>query len=478
MTRAAAVATALAVAAAVAVGAAPAAAWEAQTTHAGLAEQAALSSKLHERLVALGFAGGLYAQLTVPPADAPPLLEALARYAPTHGFVPDKRGRQFAIGWLAGGAVLADSTPTWSVNHFYDPTTGRGASLERSLSQRIRAAISSQLGVPRVPRSGAPAVDWIVAKDNPLGVAGFVDQYAKAIRAASPGERSRHMAGALVAAGAILHVLQDMGSPSHVRDDLAAHLARLGPAEDDLGSRFERIAALAYGRLGVPSADPVARPTLRAFFTDPDGKGLADLTAASWFSASTLPRPVRIGTARDRDTLPARLAAALRKPAPALPSRLNLLAAGTEDGATLDGPGGVCRARYHADRGTLRFSTDDDCMLEQVDAILPGVVGYGAGLVDWLFRGELEVTRDPGAPGRAIVMARGALGAGTLEVLAEDDRGTRTTVGTTRIAKAADGDPVATVDAPAGARRIYVLFDGVDGAGERLVAVGVLGEEG
>ena len=33
------------------------------------------------------------------------------------------------------------------------------------------------------------------------------------------------VAGALMAAGAILHILQDMGSPSHVRNDLCSHVS-------------------------------------------------------------------------------------------------------------------------------------------------------------------------------------------------------------------------------------------------------------
>lgn len=454
----------------------PASAWEAQTTHAGLAEQAAAGSKLHDRLVGLGFEGGLYEQLTVPPKDAPPLIEALSRYSPVQGFVPDARGRQFALGWLAAGAVLADSTPSWSVNHFFDPSTGQGASLETSFVERLTASVRRQLGASDVPERGMAAPDWIVAKDNALNLAGFVDQYAKAVRGSTPGERSRALAGALVAAGAIIHVLQDMASPSHVRDDLRAHLARLGPARDDLGSRFERVAALAYGRLGIPGADAIARPTLRAFFTDPDGKGLADLTASSWFSSGTLPRPVRLGTGKERDVLPARLAAALRKPAPALPSRLNLLAAGTEDGATLDGPGGVCRARYRVDKGVLRFSTDDDCLLEQVDAILPQAVGYGAGLLDWLFRGELEATADPADAGKMIVVTRGEIGAGTLEVLGEDARGVRAVASSHSVAPSKAGDPIATVAVPAGAAAVYVLFEGVDGADQALVAVGRVAE--
>jgi len=462
----------IAIVAALLLAAAPASAWEAQTTHAGLAEQAAASSSLHQRLVTLGFAGGLFEQLTVPPADAKELIQALSRYAPTGGFVPDNRGRQFAVGWLAAGAVLADSSPAWSVNHFYDPVARKGASLQSGFLDRIGATFA---GRSKVPEHGQAAVDWVTAKDNPLGVEGFLGQYAKAVRAATPGERSRHMAGALIAAGAVLHVLQDMASPTHVRDDLGAHLASLGPARDDLGSRFERVAALAYGRLGVPAAKPVTRASLRAFFTDRDGKGLADITAASFFSASTLPRDIEIGTASNRDALPSRLAGSLRRGAPALPSRLNLLAAGTEDGTSLMSATGVCLARYHVDHGMLRWSTDDECMLQQVDAILPRAVGYGAGLLDWMFRGQLEVTADPGSPGRAIVVSRIGLGAGTLEVLAEDASGVRKPAGQpVAIKAAAKGDAVTTVDVPVDAHAVYVLFDGADATGERLVAVGTL----
>ena len=76
---------------------ASAGAWEPQTTHAGLAEQAALASCLHKRLVSLGFVGGLFEPLTIPPANAPTLATALKQLSPTHGSVPDARGRQAAL---------------------------------------------------------------------------------------------------------------------------------------------------------------------------------------------------------------------------------------------------------------------------------------------------------------------------------------------------------------------------------------------
>ena len=106
--------------------AAPAHAWEPETTHAGLAEQAALASELHKRLESIGFAGGLYEQLTIPPADAPGLLDALKQLPASQGGVPDARGRQPALEWLVAGAELADTPVQAAANHFYDVQTHGG----------------------------------------------------------------------------------------------------------------------------------------------------------------------------------------------------------------------------------------------------------------------------------------------------------------------------------------------------------------
>lgn len=451
---------------------APARAWEAQTTHAGLAEQSAASSALHTHLVELGFPGGLYEALTVPPADAPQLIDALSRYSPIHGYVPDQRGRQYAVAWLVAGAVLADSSAAWAANHFFDPASGAGLRLTPGFADRVAA----RLHRIELPERGSPAPDWLVSADNPLGLEGFVAQYVKAVRAATPGERGRHLAGALIAAGAMLHVLHDMASPSHVRDDAEAHLDELGPAADDLGSRFERIAALAYGRLGVPAAAAIARPGLRAFFTSPDGAGLADLTSTTWFSPHTLPAATRIAAERGRrrGDIATHLAASLRRPAPAPPGRLNLLAAADDDGTTLTTDDGVCLARYQVERGVLSWSLDDECMLEQVGALLPAAVGHGAGLLDWLFRGELAITRDAAG---AKVTTRSAIGAGEIVVLGEDARGVRTELAVQAIAASADGATLATVAVPAGVAKVYTVYRGVDAAGEVLVATGALALE-
>ena len=465
---------AVAAASALAVLAAPARvhAWEPETTHAGLAEQAALASRLHNRLVTLGFVGGLFEPLTIPPADAPALLASLKLLSPTHGAVPDARGRLIALGWLSAGAALADVPSAHGANHFYDPVTKAGwvapdRGLVDGMSDRVRRA----LGRAALPARGVPAPDWVVAKDNPFNLAGFYDQYGKAVSAATPGERSRHMAAALVAAGAILHVLGDLGAPSRVRGDTAAHLEPLGGGPDDLGSRFERMAALAFGRLGVPGPSRVVtRARLRDFFTSgtsgtsgptpaaPDREGLADLIARTYFSTNTLPRDSRIGG----DAKPA-----LARPAPALPARLNLMAAGREDGTTLRNPQGTCLARYIVERGVLSFGLDDDCLLEQITAILPEVAAYEAGLLDFLLRGELVLAVDD-----TISVTGQGLGPGTVEIFVEDDRGVRT-----RLAEAAttgQGATLARVGAPTSGTRVVALFRGADAAGEPIVAVGAM----
>lgn len=479
----------LAMVLAVALVPATASAWEPQTTHAGLAEQAALASRLHKRLVSLGFVGGLFEPLTIPPADAPALASALKLLSPTHGSVPDARGRQAALAWLTAGAALADIPASQGANHFFDPTTGAGWIPPRvGLSARLREL----LGEGSLPDNGVPAPDWLTAKTNPFNLDQFLNQYAKAVSAATPGERSRYMAASLVAAGAMLHVLGDLGAPSRVRGDAAAHLEPLGGGPDDLGSRFERIAALTYGRLGIPAPSrTITRSHLRDFITSKDGGGLADLIARSYFSPNTLPESTRVSD----DIRPH-----LVRPQPALPARLNLMAANRDEGTTLRSPAGTCLARYRVEHDTLTFSVDDDCALEQLAVILPEVAAYEAGLLDFLLRGELTIT-----VADQITVSGSGLGAGNLEILVEDDRGVRTSLTSVAVpgasaaapatgsagsaatgsdAAAASGsaasdpvnasEPLAKIAPPAAGTRLVAVFRGQDAAGEPIVAVGAM----
>ena len=462
--------TLAAAAIAAAVAARPGHTWEAATTHAGLTEQAALASALHERLVTqFGHERGLFELLTVPPADAPELFVILRRLNPIHGYTPDRRGRMHALGWLVAGSVIADSPEELAANHFFDPTTGRGLSARtlRGFLAGLRHRVATMFSDDSVQRSGVAAPAWIDDPKNPLNLQGFRDQYRKAVSARTPGERARHLAGALLAAGAVLHVLEDMGSPSHARNDLAAHLQRLGPAARDLGSRFERIAALSFGRLGVPvPREVVDRRPLVAFFTAKDGSGLADRTARSWFSAFTLPRSLELG-GDPRAAVRRRVAGTVRRPAPVPPPTLDLGAGG----GRLEDERGTCLAEYEVVERRLRWRIDDECALEQVGAILPEVAGYAAGFLNTLFSGTVTLES---AGGNLVVRAGDVpLGKGTLTLYWDDPRGVRTQLAQVAVSGAATGAALAQLPAPpAGAARVSALFDGTDDTGHPLLATG------
>ena len=454
-------------------------AWEPDTTHAGLAEQAALHSRLHQRLQQMGMEGGLFAALTVSPSDAPALLEVLRAFNPTHGHVPDSRGRMLALGWLAAGAAAADVPAAHAAHHFFDAWTGRGLSDStiRGLPEGLQHRLYPRLARASLPRQGKPAPDWVVDPANPMGLDGFLAQYAKAVTSRSPDARARHLAGALLAAGAILHVLQDVGSPSHARDDLAAHLDDLGSGPFDMGSRFERVAALSHGRLGVPAPSrQVVAPSLRAFFTAPDLSGLADRTARLWFSGHTLPRSIHIRPGIGQSQLGMHLQRSLVHPHPAPLPRLDLETARRRTARLVDDQG-VCLANYQLrDDGTLVWFMDDACLAEQVAAILPEVAAYSTGLLDWLFRGAITLRPgdQSGSDGMVALADGAAFGAGTMTIFWEDDSGVRTQHGAPIAVSGAAVDAVlARVPAPpAQARALAVLFQGKGAAGEPLVAAG------
>jgi hypothetical protein len=201
---------------------------------------------------------------------------------------------------------------------------------------------------------------------------------------------------------------------------------------------------------------------LRDFFSTPDGQGLADLVARSYFSKHTLPANTRIGGNRFQPKL--------ARTQPTVPERLNLMAATREEGTMLRDKAGTCVARYRVERSVVEFWLDDECMLEQVTAVLPEVSAFETGLLEFLLRGELQLTLTDSV---TISSASGTkLGAGTLEVLIEDGRGVRTKLATVET-KPGQAE-LARVSAPASGVRVVAVYRGIDAQGEPIVAVGAM----
>ncbi len=456
------------------VSSSPAQAWEAETTHAGLTEQSALTSSLHTRLqYAFGMDKGVYSSLTVPKGDASELFSLFEKLNPTHGYTPDSRGKMSALAWLVAGSVLADMPASSASQHFFDPRnkqglTNAGTSLKRKLYlSMVTAGSGSELKT-----GGEAAVLWWASKDNPMGYTGFADQFRKAVASSSAQARSRHLAGALLASGAMLHVLQDMGSPSHVRNDLAAHQEKVGTEASDRGSRFERIAALAFGRLGISrSAKVPALASLNAHFTNSQSTGLADVVEQSFFSSHTLPK--RISIRRDAGSRQFRSAidSHLRRPKPSANARLDLIAARNKSGATWTNESGVCLARYKHAQSEITWWIDDDCALEQLEAILPVVAGYGASFLKSLFPDDISLSLNSG---KLLVTGEAShYGVGTLRFYTDSAQGERSEF--FAIERSGDSSALASATIPTTAfARVTVLFDGKDKSGNPLLATATM----
>jgi hypothetical protein len=132
---------------------------------------------------------------------------------------------------------------------------------------------------------------------------------------------------------------------------------------------------------------------------------------------------------------------------------------------------------YERVPGRVRFFLDDAIYADTARALLPEIGAYGAGLIDHLFRVELELTVQDGSIAVLVKGARGAA-SGEVRLFAEDGRGRRTQVGKGTLPSGGvgvgDGGEVrlsVSAVAPPGTRRIAAVLRGQDAAGELAAVV-------
>ncbi|MCU1281732.1 MAG: hypothetical protein JWM53_5278 [bacterium] len=418
-------------------------------THAGLTERAALASSLHAKLIQrFARALGLYEPLALDKSERDPsrreLMRRLGQLDPEGGLSPD-RGRLSALGWLVAGAAIEGVPAERTRNHFFDPTRQSGLDEVggEALRTRLRAAatgVGSVRGVftgTAFDGSGMASTDWLRASDNEWGLQRFLDELERSAAAPTSVERDGALARALVAAGAIAHIVEDAGDPTLVRDDYRVAL------EADAGP-YERFVVGEYGRVGVPELGgaAVAKSHLAALIHDGDGSGLADRTQSRFFSPGTLPDSGRY-------TRPQ-----------------------TTPGAAPSGyaAGAVPHlARYQRTERGVVWSLDERCFGDYARALLPETARYAAGALELLFRGRLDVAATAGAA--TVTVHDVALGRGKISLYADVGEGVRRLVQARDLTGAADGAAIFDGGLPAGTRHIAAVFRGVDAGGEPLVVV-------
>jgi hypothetical protein len=467
------------------LGPRPARAYDPATSHAGLTERSVMASGLHKVLARrLARPLGLFEPVVLREADLPALearlLRArLAALDPAGGYRPADDGAAPAMAWVVAGSVIAETPPERGRNLFYDPSravglgpAGDGVSFAHSLRLLLDGGSFRGLATGTdFNLTGLPATLWMVSPENDVGLPMFYRQMDAAVSAAGPAQRNTALARALLALGGTLAVLQDAGEPAHVRNDfVGAYLSGpSGGSPFDRGSAFERFVADRYGRSGVPApVAPVARPTVMAFITAADAQGLADRTQRRFFSAGSLPGDAIV----DRDTTAAQVMRDARESLPYGLPRMPRLELGTLGQRRYAYAGPRRLFAYERVPGRVRFFMDEAIYADTARALLPEIGAYGAGLIDHLFRVELDLTVQDGAVAVLVKGARGAT-SGEVRLFAEDGRGRRTQVGKGTLAGGDGGELRVSVSAvaPPGTRRIAAVLRGQDAAGE-LLAVG------
>lgn len=485
----------------------PAAAYDATTTLAGLTEQAALGSRLHLRLMdRMGYSLGLFEPLrldlsALSPERARSLHIRLQALDDGQGYAPEQLARQpgqshparrqHALGWLAAGTVIEQVPASRQRHHFFEPRTRRGLfrppgqTATAAAAQAVRDGMSSTrqlLAGAAVDGTGTPAPDWIESPANELNVTAFFGAYERAVLEKTPAARESALAEALLAAGAIAGVLEQLGDPAHVRNDLT----------DVIDGSYQRYVAERYGRGGVPVPGSLPEAALfprrlRDLFTADSGLGLADRTARRFFSAGSLPG-AELG---DIPPLAGK---------PPLPSPPFVDERGQPLAEIVAPPGWPIAAAGHLatpqlkhlaawERRTsaeidprtgepvqdVRFSLDEACYADYAAALLPEIGRYAQLALDYLFRGELKLTLTTTPESRSLVVqvAETALGSGTLTLLGDKPEGLRQLLRTQPTVPTRPGSTLWTVQLSErdtkDLRRLVVLFRGRDRHNEPLI---------
>jgi hypothetical protein len=439
--------------------------------HQALGEAAALASMLDVTLRnELGFSGGASTAFGLIPAPARQLVGAGA--ADEDGPFPYLR-------------VL---------KHFHNPFGGDWARAGLSFDPGGQSSILWQQNDNQdvAPQFGG-TWSWQRARRE------FLAALTRPLPDGDPDARTRHFSDTLVTLGHLTHVIQDATVPAHVRDD--AHLSLdIGPLKVGFGDGYESWVDRRVARIPELAAVPIKPQGLRFTATGrPEAPvpvaRLLDTDALSSGAPLTLLAGTTIGVAEyshgnflSDDTI------FLGSPLPAPESRgsefTEVVAGETRRYFPKVTHGQAIRHFHRAGVSTrpltflgstlTGFVLDETVYADYAALLLPRAVGYSAALIDYFFRGRLDVgLADEAGPPRVVGSNASdePLGPGVLFVYAEDAAGVRSLVSSAAgVALSGPIDPgrplpdVPLTTVPDGTDRFVAIYQG--GLGDERPAAG------
>jgi len=275
-----------------------------------------------------------------------------------------------------------------SLNHFHEPINDKGLELP-------------VLG-------GISAINWSLsgAGDQKWSWNDAREYYFKALTSETKADRDENWGKTFRALGQVMHLLQDSANPSHVRDD--PH-----PFDDGLHDYMERRSVGSYIGSGIFSPDPSMLEQSGATRSEPFSNlfdrniysgsnpqatlgtdiGVTEYTNANFFSDDTIPgQGSAFSTEITHPTATELVPAPVPSPYLTLP-RLGSAAFPGARAAKLTGNQAVAEFLLTNTNFDLigQLHLDDGVYDAQAQNLIPRAVVYSAAVLDYFFRGDIEV---------------------------------------------------------------------------------------
>lgn len=470
----------------------PAFAYEPGTTHAGITMQAALTSRLHQFLSRdFDLSHGIFSRLKLKPNLMDQrtfriLMDHLNRFDPAGSYRPQADFGQYAGSWIMAGSILGGMPYLVEKNHFYCPALRNGLDNDHWLLSNLIATLATLDGGESFRQlltgtgltlSGIPATEWLTSSQNSMAISKLADYIRMAVTSPSAEIRRHYLAIFLMGMGGVLHLLQDMASPTHVRNDyVVGHLQQLSASPFNRASAYERAVAIGYGQFNIPAyqGKPIVRQRIRDFFSTPDWQGLADITVKAHFSPGTVPPPLKILPDSDSREIRERLTKKLALSQPAL-GTIDLSGVRQRKTCYMTNAKGSALLAYKINKkNELVFFLDQKCFSASARQLLPLAVGFSTGLINYLLRGNIDLNfqgsdllvRNLGQP----------FTTGTLFVYLEDKDSHRELLLKQALNSKqlqSEGPPILAslhIQPSAKSRKVIVFIEGNDSHGEALFA--------
>jgi hypothetical protein len=398
----------------------PSFAWEKEYTHPALSQEAANISQVGAFLQnQLGYASGLNTQLHITNTTTLFIQDLVDR-----GMYHNITTRSI-LAWTREGSKLEDALirQARSQHHFYDPI--RNSGLDN------RTDYPEWEGLPTIfspfDLRGESALFWVITgtsstgypKNNQETWPATRNKFYNALTSNTASYREQYLAETFIAIGHILHMLEDMGVPAHTRNDfLFGHYRSI--YDKVWGNPFENWAETQVeqndGQCPWSGNSPVAFDKLTKYFDantytgdylgngvlPPNAWGLSECTNYQFLSLSTIfvenviidpntgqrtkyyfPHPARNHVEPNLVLI--------------VPNGHKLYFNGSNYGVPH-----IARDSYTRYKASLlgyndavinRTNTTDDVnvFVDYANITIPRTIDYAAGLLNYFFRGKLEI---------------------------------------------------------------------------------------